>query len=104
MALAASAIGGEAIGIHGVDADELADAVVLGLHHFPRIGQGAANLIPARQVDAAAGGLEAQHGAGIGAVGRDAGAVEQLHVGEEALVAPNEAAFDQRGGKAHRSP
>ena len=53
------------------------------------------------QPDLEAGRIDAEHGAGVGAVDGDDLAARQFDVGEEALVAAHQHAGHERGRKTH---
>jgi hypothetical protein len=87
---------GDAVGQAGVDADE-ADARLVrdmpGMGVFARRAFGASTA----RYPAGPARSEPQHGAGVGAGGGEFFACLQPHIGQEALVAP-----EQRGGNERR--
>src|SRR3546814_2410934 len=70
---------------------------------LPGVAQLALRVVGLRQPDRCAGLGQAQHGAGIGAVGDNLGTVLEHHVGQETLVAAQQAARKQRLWKLHRA-
>src|SRR3546814_6429097 len=75
----------------------------LDRHQLPGVAQLALRVVGLRQPDRCAGLGQAQHGAGIGAVGYNLGTVLEHHVGQETLVAAQQAARKQRLWKLHRA-
>ena len=89
-------LGGDGVGPSGMDPDQGWSGAELGLDQLPRPAQLAGRIRGARQPDPVAGIDQTRHGARIGAVRRHrlAGFVEH-RVGEEALVAAQQAAGDE---------
>jgi hypothetical protein len=88
--------------MRGVDPDELGAAAEVDLDQLPAMDELALGIARPRQPYARACGGEADHRSRIGAVHGDRLARRERHVGEEALVAPDERGGNERGGKAHR--
>lgn len=91
-------LGDEAVGQHGVHAGQTA---VGRLDHLQRMGQLALWIVRLRQPDAQPRRVDAQHGAGIWAVGGDLLAGVERNIGEEPLVAADQDAVAERGGELH---
>jgi len=94
-------LGDELVGMAGIDADERGAAAEVCLHQLPGVAVLARRAVALRQPHHGAGRSKAHHRAGVGAGGGDDAAVVEAHVGEEALVALNERAAQQRTGQAH---
>jgi hypothetical protein len=90
-------LGDEAVRMQGVDADEAA----VGLHQLQRPRQLALRPVGGGDPDAEPGRVQAQHRAGIRAVARDRPAVVEHDIGEEALVALDEAPVAHRLRQEH---
>src|SRR3546814_19635314 len=70
---------------------------------LPGVAQLALRVVGLRQPDRCAGLRQAKHGAGIGAVCDNLGTVLEHHVGQETLVAAQQAARQQSLWKLHRA-
>lgn len=98
----AQSLANESIGARCVDPDQLRLATArCRLHELPAVSQLSRRIAGFREQDAGAGGIEAEHGPGIGAMGGDNAAIRKLDIGQEAFVTLDQASLDQGFGKEH---
>jgi hypothetical protein len=87
----------QAVGMHGVDADQAA----FGLDQLQGQGQRPGRVARPGYPDRSAWRIEPEHAARVGAVHGDLAAPLQNHVGEETLVPAHQAPGEQRRRPAH---
>ncbi len=91
-------LGRQAIGVQGVDPDE----APVGLHQLQGPGELALRPFGRRDPDGEPRRVQAEHGAGVRAMGGDLAAVIQDHIGEEALIALHKTAPGERLGEVQK--
>ena len=87
----------------GVDADELDAGAEIDLDQLPAVHELAGGIGGSGQPHSRPGCSEPDHGARIGTMHGDGLARGKHHVGEKALVAPDQRRRMERGRKAHAS-